>query len=87
MVKNVKFFPNQTSTDLKLGDLVSVQYRDTGAYEAGWDETVYLGFITMVPPATPDNPAGMIQMWCINTNSPHIITPRLDKVEVISEAG
>jgi len=87
MVKNVKFFPNQISTDLKLGDLVSVQYRKSRAYEAGWGAEVYLGFITMVPPATPDNPAGMIQMWCINTSSLHIITPRLDKVEVISGAG
>jgi hypothetical protein len=86
MIKNVKFFPTQTSTNLKIGDLVSVQYRDSGAYEVGWHEEIHLGFVTMVPPATPENPAGMIQMWCINTNSHHIITPRLDKVEIVSEA-
>ena len=87
MVKNIKFTPLDGSSSLNIGDLVRVQYRDKASYEVGWAEEKYLGFITKVPPATDDNPAGMTMMWCIGTSSTHIISPRLDRAEVISAAG
>jgi len=87
MVKNIKFTPLDGSSSLNIGDLVSVQYRDKAAYEAGWHEERHLGFITKVPPASEDNPAGMIMMWCLGTASTHILSPRLDRIEVISAAG
>jgi len=86
MVKNINFCPLEDSSNLNIGDLVRVQYRDKGSYEFGWTAKVYMGFITKVPPASEDNPAGMTAMWCITTNSTHIITPRLDRIEVVSEA-
>lgn len=91
MIKDVKFFGEVglqwLLTDIEVGDLVRVQYRDTSSYESGWDEEVYLGFISATAEVTTENPAGLMQMWCITTGSNHIIRPKLDKIEVVSKAG
>ena len=91
MIKNVKFIPSEVGlhhllSDLSLGDLVCVQYRDKASYEGGWTEEVYTGFITKLAIVSDDNPAGLLQMWCIETGSFHIISPKLDKIGVISES-
>jgi len=73
-------------SDLKLGDLVRVRYRDRGAYEMGYNESPVTGFITKLATVTEDNPAGLLHMWCIETGSIHILSPKLDLIELISES-
>ena len=66
---------------MKHGDLVRVLYRDGGYGSDQWDGP-YHGFITMTP---DDHENAVWQMWCIERQTPHIITPHRDKIEVISE--
>ena len=47
-----------------------------------WDGP-YHGFISMTP---DDHTNAIWQMWCIERNTPHVLTPHRDKIEVVSEA-
>ena len=69
---------------MKHGDLVRVFYGD-GAIDDGPDEWdgPYHGFICMTP---SDRADAVWQMWCIERNTFHILRPRKDKIEVVSEA-
>ena len=69
---------------MKHGDLVRVFYSD-GAIGIGPDEWdgPYHGFICMTP---SDHADAVWQMWCIERNTLHILRPRKDKIEVVSEA-
>ena len=66
---------------MKHGDLVRVFYYDGGMVGEKWDGP-YHGFISMTP---DDHPNAIWQMWCIERNTPHVLTPHRDKIEVISE--
>ena len=96
MIKDVKFFGevgvHWLISELELGDLIRVQYRDIGSYESGWKDELYTGFIMLLPPSPGKKidgatylPQGALQMWCIETGSAHIVSPRLDKVELVSK--
>jgi len=88
MIKDVKFVGPAVGLefDLKLGDLVRVRYRDTGSYESGYAEETFTGFISKVPVESETEPGWMLCMWCIETASTHILSPKLDIIEVISES-
>ena len=69
---------------MKVGDLVSVRYRVRRGTDNGkpmWESPLH-GFIFQVPKA-PDH---MWKMWCLETGSAHILAPRLDEIEVVSES-
>jgi hypothetical protein len=67
---------------MRHGDLVRVFYYDAGRPDEKWDGP-YHGFIIM----TPDDHADAIwQMWCIERNTQHVLSPHKDKIEVVSEA-
>jgi len=65
---------------VKLGDFVSVCYYDQGISE--WT-TPFHGFICMTP---NDHADAVWQMWCIERNTFHILSPHKDRIEVVSEA-
>ena len=89
MIKDVKFFGevgvHWLISELELGDLIRVQYRDVGSYESGWKNELYTGFIIQRPAVSDINPNGLIHMWCIETGSAHIVSPNSDKVELLSK--
>ena len=65
---------------MKHGDLVRVFYPCRG--NDLWDGPFH-GFICM----TPDDHAGAVwQMWCFERNSYHLLSPYIDRIEVVSEA-
>jgi len=61
---------------LKVGDLVRVCY-PTDAFFAGEE---YLGFITETRES-----GGLDTMWCITTNTQHILDKFRDEIEVLSK--
>ena len=65
---------------MKVGDLVRVQYLDGGINNRSWSEP-YHGFITMTP---DDGDFAVWQMWCIEREQLHVLTPQRDKIIVIS---
>jgi len=70
---------------MKVGDLVRVRYRDPHNANVqsveGWT-VPYHGVIF----ETPDMGENCVwKMWCIERGQEHIITPRHDSIEVISE--
>ena len=70
---------------MKKGDLVRVFYSD-GAIGDGpeeWDGPWH-GIICMTP---DESPIATWQMWCMERNTYHILTPLRDKIEVINEAN
>ena len=64
---------------MKRGDLVRVSYRG-GVAE--WDGP-YHGVIFETPDMGPEC---IWKMWCIERGQPHILSPHMDKIEVISKA-
>jgi hypothetical protein len=60
---------------VKVGDLVRVQYPD--------DDTWYSGFLVEV--AHDDDPMSTYQMYCVEREALHILSPGRDLIEVISE--
>ena len=68
---------------MKVGDLVSVRYRSRRGFSDGverWEQPLH-GFIFQAP----KDPDHMWKMWCVETGSVHILSPRLDEIEVINE--
>ena len=67
---------------MKAGDLVRVRYRETNDMnDTEWAQ-VYHGVIF----ETPDMGENCVwKMWCIERGMPHIISPRKDSIEVVSE--
>ena len=64
---------------MKHGDLVRVFYPYGGE---AWDGPFH-GFVCM----TPDDHADAVwQMWCVERNTYHILSPNKDRIEVVSEA-
>ena len=70
---------------MKLGDLVRVRYRDNtdDMNDVSWTEAFH-GIIFETPDMGPES---IWKMWCIERGQPHIITPRHDSIEVISEGN
>lgn len=62
---------------MKVGDLVRVQYPG--------DDTWYSGFLVEV--ARDDDPTSFYQMYCVEREAFHILSPNRDLIEVISERG
>jgi hypothetical protein len=67
---------------MKHGDLVRVLYRDGGYGSDQWDGP-YHGFVAMTP---NDHADAVWQMWCIERQKLHVLSPHIDKIEVISES-
>ena len=61
---------------LKVGDLVRVRY-PTDAFFAGEE---YLGFITETREG-----GELDEMWCITTNTQHILNKFRDEIEVLNK--
>jgi hypothetical protein len=60
---------------MKLGDLIRVRYEP--------DDQWYHGFVM----ETPDGgPFAVWQMWCIERSAAHVLAPRKDEIEILSEA-
>jgi hypothetical protein len=68
---------------MRHGDLVRVFYYDGGMIGIEkWDGPFH-GFITMTP---DDHENAIWQMWCIERNTQHVLSPHKDRIEVVSEA-
>ena len=67
---------------MKHGDLVKVYYKGVTYDIEKWDGP-YHGFICMTP---SDHTDAVWQMWCIERNTIHILSPNKDRIEVVSEA-
>ena len=67
---------------MKAGDLIRVRYR-TGCTELNdpmWTEPCHgVIFETL--------PTGLSRMWCIETQSEHIIRPTFDSIEILYEVN
>ena len=68
---------------MKRGDLVRVFYRDLHADGPDKWEGPYHGLICVTP---SDHADAVWQMWCVERETYHILTPQRDKIEVISES-
>jgi len=68
---------------MRHGDLISVRYRDRHSDKVEWSPELYYGFVMETD---DDSKASMLKMWCITTGSVHIVSARLDLVEVVSVA-
>ncbi len=67
---------------MQHGDLVRVFYYDSGMPDEKWVGPFH-GFITMTP---DDHEDAIWQMWCIERNTQHVLSPHKDRIEVVSEA-
>ena len=61
---------------LKVGDLVRVRYPNDAFFAA----EEYLGFITETRES-----GGLDTMWCITTNTQHILDKFRDEIEVLNK--
>ena len=74
---------------MKVGDFVSVRYRDSRALlptdPNKWEKPL-LGFIFEAPEDGLPLRHARWRMWCLKTGSVHILAPHLDLIEVINES-
>ena len=75
MVRDLLIIENNTNYPVKVGDLVRVQY----PIEKQW----YTGVIIDVP--KKEDPLSVLQMWCIERQSVHILSLRRDNIEILNE--
>ena len=59
---------------MKVGDIVRVKYEP--------DDDWYHGVIMTSPDVDPSD---VWRMWCFERQTAHILTPRKDQIEIISE--
>ena len=67
---------------MKHGDLVKVYYPGMVYDIEHWDGPFH-GIICMTP---NDHADAVWQMWCIERDTYHVLTPDKDRIEVVSEA-
>lgn len=68
---------------MKIGDLVRVRYRESvnDMNDTEWSQAFH-GVVFETPDMGPNC---VWKMWCIERGQQHIIQPRKDSIEVISE--
>ena len=71
---------------MKVGDLIKVRYVNSNPYDSSFDHFGgdHIGVVTQTPNC---HEFGIYQMWCINTETMHVLMPERDFIEVLSESG